>query len=109
MTDSANTVRRSFSLDALRDHDVIEWLSRQDNTSEVIRAALRMYMGQPSQSDVIETVEDLKRIVGEMLRTLRDTDFSRKVVETDNSANNDSSGGKAENNLLEMVRRWDSE
>jgi len=100
VSENHNTVRKSFSFDALRDHDILEWLSGQDNTSEVARAAFRKYMGQPSQSDVMNRIDELTSKVSEVLHELRSIDVRehKREKETGNQ--------QAKNNLLNMVNRW---
>lgn len=99
-----NTVRKSISFDALDDHDVLLYLSKQDNSSEAIRAALRQYIGQPSQRDVMDTLEALTDRIEEVLHVLRSKEFVAEVKQSVSTSLN-----KSADNLSKMVNRWSEE
>ena len=53
----------NISLDAKSDKDIIEWLDKQPNKSEAMRAAARAYLGLAgiTPADVLQAVRDLER------------------------------------------------
>ena len=53
----------NISLDAQADKDIIDWLDKQPNKSEAMRAAARAYLGRAgiTAADVLQAVRDLER------------------------------------------------
>jgi len=60
----AKTVRMSFSLDAIKEADLLRRLELEVNVSSVVREALRAYYSQP-------TLADIERKLDEVIETLR--------------------------------------
>ena len=44
------SVRYTFTLDAIKDADLVRWLELQVNTSAAVRDALRAYVAQPTHA-----------------------------------------------------------
>lgn len=53
------SVRYSFTLDALKDVDVIRWLDSQSNTSAAVREALKSYVEKPSNADLSLKLDEI--------------------------------------------------
>jgi len=58
------SVRYTFTLDAVRDADIVRWLELQANTSSAVRDALRAYVARP-------TLFDLDAKLDKILDTMR--------------------------------------
>jgi len=70
------TVRISISLDAVRDAELLQWLSKQHNVSGVIREAVELYRKRASTIEARLTATDEK--LDSLLALMRNL----KVVET---------------------------
>lgn len=46
------SVRYTFTLDAIKDADVVRWLDSQPNTSAAIREALKAYVEKPTNAEL---------------------------------------------------------
>jgi hypothetical protein len=53
------SVRYTFSLDALKDAEVVKWLDSQPNTSAAVRAALKAYVEKPTNADLNTKLDEI--------------------------------------------------
>ena len=53
------SVRYTFSLDALKDVEVVRWLDSQPNTSAAVREALRAYVEKPTNADLNAKLDEI--------------------------------------------------
>jgi hypothetical protein len=53
------SVRYSFTLDAVKDVNVIRWLDSQPNTSAAVREALKAYTEKPTNADLAAKLDDI--------------------------------------------------
>jgi hypothetical protein len=57
------SVRYTFSLDALKDAEVVKWLDSQPNTSAAVRAALKAYVEKPSNADLSAKLDEILNVI----------------------------------------------
>ena len=108
----SNTIRISISLDPLRDHDLLVWLSEQGNKSESVRALIRDHLKE--QPNIADEVFGLKKQMEELLAAIRYGQVNMSVPELaqapTKTTEHDSEGeGDAGDNLDKMIGRWTGE
>jgi hypothetical protein len=52
-------VRYSFTLDPVRDADIVRWLELQPWTTEAVRAALRAYVRRPGHAEIEAKLDEV--------------------------------------------------
>jgi pyrroline-5-carboxylate reductase len=53
------SVRYSFTLDAVKDINVIRWLDSQPNTSAAVREGLKAYIEKPTNADLAAKLDEI--------------------------------------------------
>jgi len=84
------TVRYSFTLDAIKDADLVRWLELQPGISSTIRDALRAYAERPCHADldaklneVLDALRNVQVVTGDKAATPEQGEPARAVAGLD--------------------------